>query len=308
MVTEQQPKYVGKDQEAFNDFLNKHYRIDRPKEVMVPAVYEEGTETSGDRTLSREYEYDAGMALTTQAGRYAIRFGEEWNGRGGDERQYVIRAHNNSGNFEVYKYGLEPDKLTGRISYEGGSYDYRGFGITQEEYDPLKDYYNPIHQVFGTALRKDQGANDNSHYYADDGNKGLTTANGEAYETDGIEKRYHYGSVSEQGGMARTIRFGQESGAVYRSAAAMQGVQTAYDGLYAPMLVPYSVAEPEDEKQYVPSGLEGYADGAYRIRFYCAKLRIEKLDSETLENLRHDGALFMLYRAERDETTGQVLL
>ena len=307
VVTEQQPKYVGKDQEAFNDFLNKHYRIDRPKEVMVPAVYEEGTETSGDRTLSREYEYDAGMALTTQAGRYAIRFGEEWNGRGGDERQYVIRAHNNSGNFEVYKYGLEPDKLTGRISYEGGSYDYRGFGITQEEYDPLKDYYNPIHQVFGTALRKDQGANDNSHYYADDGNKGLTTANGEAYETDGIEKRYHYGSVSEQGGMARTIRFGQESGAVYRSAAAMQGVQTAYDGLYAPMLVPYSVAEPEDEKQYVPSGLEGYADGAYRNRFYSAKLRIEKLDSETHENLLHDGALFMLYRAERDETTGQVL-
>src|SRR5699024_4916896 len=92
-----------------------------------------------------------------------------------------------------------------------------------------------------------------------------------------------------------------------RSAAAMQGVQTAYDGLYAPMLVPYSVAEPEDEKQYVPSGLEGYADGAYRNRFYSAKLRIEKLDSETHENLLHDGALFMLYRAERDETTGQVL-
>lgn len=77
----------------------------------------------------------------------------------------------------------------------------------------------------------------------------------------------------------------------------MQGVQTAYDGLYAPMLVPYSVAEPEDEKQYVPSGLEGYADGAYRNRFYSAKLRIEKLDSETHENLLHDGALFMLYRA-----------
>lgn len=307
VVTEQQPKYVGKDAAAFNDFLNKHYRIDQPKEVMVPAVYEEGTETSGSRKLSREYEYDAAMDLAAQAGKYAIRFGEEWNSRGGDERQYVIRAHNNSGSFEVYKYGLEPDQLTGRISCGSGSYDYRGFGITQEEYDPLKDYYNPIHQVFGIPLRKAQGANDSSHYYADDGNKGLTTANGETYETDGIEKRYHYGSISEQGGTARNIRFDQESGAVYRSAAAMQGVQTAYDGLYAPMLVPYSVAEPEDEKQYASSELEGYADSAYRNRFYSVKLRIEKLDSETHENLLHDGALFMLYRAERDETTGQVL-
>ena len=133
-----------------------------------------------------------------------------------------------------------------------------------------------------------------------------------AGEADEIEKRYHYASVSEQAGIAKNIRFesekevGGDEGAVYRSAAAMQGVQTAYEGLYAPMLVPYSVTEPGDEKQYQPSQMKGYADGTYHNTFYSAKLRIEKLDGETHENLLHDGALFMLYRAERDERTGQV--
>ena len=298
VVVEQQPRYVGEDEAAFNDFVNKHYRIDHPREVMVPAVYEEGTGTAENRKLSRTYRYDPKLPLGKQAGRYLIRFGEEWDENGGDERQYVIRAHNNSGSFEIYQYGLEPDKLTGTISYNGGSYDYQGFGITQEAFDPLKDYYNPIHEVFGAPLTKEQGANDSSHYLAG--------------EADEIEKRYHYASVSEQAGIAKNIRFesekevGGDEGAVYRSAAAMQGVQTAYEGLYAPMLVPYSVTEPGDEKQYQPSQMKGYADGTYHNTFYSAKLRIEKLDGETHENLLHDGALFMLYRAERDERTGQV--
>lgn len=315
VIVEQQPKYVGEDEAAFNDFLNKHYQIDQPKEVMVPAVYEEGTETGGSRKLNQAYQYDAHMPLVNQAGRYQIRFGEEWDGNGGDQRQYVIRAHNNDGDFEVYKYGLEPDKLSGTISYEGESYGYRGYGITQEEFDPLKDYYNPIHQANGKPLTREQGANENSHYYGDDGNKGVTTANGETYEADAVEKRYHYGSVSEQAGRANNVRFEHEmdgsgdngAGAVYRDAAAMQGVQTAYDGLYAPMLVPYSVVEPEDETQYAPSEMEGYADGTYRNTLYTAKLRIEKLDSETHENLLHDGALFLIYKAQRDETTGQAM-
>ena len=34
---------------------------------------------------------------------------------------------------------------------------------------------------------------------------------------------------------------------------------------------------------------------------YFAKLRIEKLDAETGENILHDGAVFALYRAERNE-------
>ena len=37
-------------------------------------------------------------------------------------------------------------------------------------------------------------------------------------------------------------------------------------------------------------------------RFFTAKLRIEKIDSETHENILHDGALFNLYAASRDDS------
>lgn len=51
----------------------------------------------------------------------------------------------------------------------------------------------------------------------------------------------------------------------------MQGVQTAYDGLYAPVLVPYTVTEPEQEQTYDKDGFKGYADGKFRNTFYTGK-------------------------------------
>lgn len=317
VVVEQQPKYVGKNQDAFNDFVNKHYKTDRPKEIMVPTLYEDGSNTNEVAAYHEHYKYDAAASLQEQAKaeNYLIRFGEEWNQNGGDQRGYVIRAHNHDGNFEVYKYGLEPDKLTGTIRYAGGSYTYKGFGITQEAYDPLKDYYNPIHEVEDRPLTAKEGANENSHYYADDDNQNLRADGGGRYEENAIEKRYHYASVSEQAGNAKNIRYDLASnatkdnaaGALYRNVAAMQGIQTAYAGLYAPMLVPYSVVDPAEEKVYDAAQFAGYADGKYRNMPYAAKLRIEKLDAETHEHILHDSAIFMIYQAQRDKKTGSVL-
>ena len=310
--------YVIVEQQPVKELANKHYQIDRPREIQVPSVYEAGSNTGAAAKLNRKYLYDADQSLNDQAaeGNFLIRFGEEWDQNASDQREYVIRAHSHDGDFEVYKYGLEPDKLTGTTTYEddrhgSGSYEYQGFSITQEEYDPLKDYYNPVHKVKGKNLTREEGANENSHYFADDEKEGQTAANGEPYRADAIEERYSYGSVSEQAGEAENVRFekeaeGKEARAVYRSVRAMQGTQTAYDGLYAPMLVPYSVLEPEQEAVYDPDTLKGYADGKFRNTFYSAWLRIEKLDSETHENLLHDGALFMIYKASRNETTGEV--
>ena len=313
--------YVIVEQQPVKELANKHYQIDRPREIQVPSVYEAGSNTGAAAKLNQKYRYDAEQSLNDQAaeGNFLIRFGEEWDQNASDQREYVIRAHSHDGDFEVYKYGLEPDKLTGTITYEddrhgSGSYEYQGFSITQEEYDPLKDYYNPVHKVSGKNLTREEGANENSHYFADDGTEGQTAANGKPYRADAIEERYSYGSVSEQAGEAENVRFEKEgeateenrTGAVYRSARAMQGAQTAYDGLYAPMLVPYSVLEPEQEAVYDPDALKGYADGKFKNTFYSARLRIEKLDSETHENLLHDGALFMIYKASRDKTTGEV--
>ena len=317
VVVEQQPKYVGKDQDAFNDFVNKHYKIDRPKEIMVPTLYEDGTNTNEVAAFHDHYKYDAAASLQEQAkaDNYLIRFGEEWNQTGGDQRAYVIRAHNHDGNFEVYKYGLEPDKLTGTIRHGGNTYDYKGFGITQEQYDPLKDYYNPIHRIHDRELTTEEGANPDSHYFADDDNQNVQADGGGQYAENAIEKRYHYASVSEQGGNAKHVRYDlaadatkdNGAGAVYQDAKAMQGVQTAYAGAYAPMLVPYSVTEPAEEKVYDAAAFAGYADGKYRNMPYSAKLRIEKIDAETHEHILHDSAIFMIYKAQRDKKTGSVL-
>ena len=91
----------------------------------------------------------------------------------------------------------------------------------------------------------------------------------------------------------------------------MTGVQTAYEGKYAAMLVPYSVIASTDEQAEVTdeepgqggsASYRGFAYDKFVNRFFTAKLRIEKIDSETHENILHDGALFNLYAASRDDS------
>lgn len=306
--------YVIAEQQPKKKVINRQYRIDCPKEIQVPSIYGRKKAEQQVSELSQEYKYQTALSLNEQAGenRFLIRFGEEWDQHASDQREYVIQAHNHNGDFEIYKYGLEPDKLKGTISHEGKNYQYQGFSIAQDPFTPWKDYYNPVHQFSGRSLTEKEGANENCHYFADDKNKETESEGGKTYRSDGIEEYYSYGSVSEQSGIAKKVRFGHQSGetskeeAVYKDARAMQGIQTAYEGLYASMLVPYSVLEPS-KKVYEPENFKGYADRKFRNTFYEAKLRIEKLDSETHENLLHDGAVFMIYKAARDSGTGKAL-
>ena len=60
--------------------------------------------------------------------------------------------------------------------------------------------------------------------------------------------------------------------------------------------VPWSMTEPGSKTE-----MSGYAEEIVKNKRYFAKLRIEKLDAETGENILHDGAVFALYRAERNE-------
>lgn len=66
------------------------------------------------------------------------------------------------------------------------------------------------------------------------------------------------------------------------------------------MLVPYTVTEPVRGQK--GTALSGYAVGVFRDQFYTIGLRIEKLDSQTHENLLHDDAIFRIYRGKRQET------
>lgn len=265
--------YVAVEQQPYNDekgqydFYNKHYRIDAPKEIVLPAVYEEDGDGAVTAEYADRYLYQSAYTPEELASNYQIRFQEEWAGNHRDDiRGYVIRAHNASGDFEVYKYGLDVDKLTGAV--EGKPYE--GWKVTQDTYDPLKDYYNdPL------VNTKEEGGNPDSHYYP----------------SDEIEKRYHYASVSEDGGTAEGV-------------PVMKGEQIAYEGRYAPMLVPWTVTEPVSGSH--TALFSGYADRQFENTFYSAKLRIEKLDSETGENILHDQAIFAIYAADREDSeTGQ---
>ena len=60
--------------------------------------------------------------------------------------------------------------------------------------------------------------------------------------------------------------------------------------------VPWSITEPGTKDE-----MAGYAEQSVRNKRYFTKLRIEKLDAETGEPILHDGAIFALYQAERNE-------
>ncbi len=270
VVAEQQPKYPD-----LEDFKNRHYETDRPKEIELPAVYadEAGAEASPGR-LDPFYRYQASFTAAQLEQRYQIRFLEE---------SRVIQAHSTRGDFEIYPYGLELDRFRNGEPENPAEGDYAA--LTQSVYRPAKNYYNEADDRAAGAV----------HYYLSEGQDGR----------EAVSQVYRYSSVSEQAGTADNVWYpdgnvteDNAAGTWYRDqVSSMQGSQTAYDGRYAPMLVPYSaVRETTGE-----SGALGYGNVRFRNRLYTARLRLEKLDSETHENILHDGAVFRIYAAKRDD-------
>ena len=240
VLVEQQPTEIPQ----------KHYQIDSPKEVelpFIPQVDEDGT--VHDKIPSPEYLYDSELTPEELAERYLIRFNEE---------VHVIKAHNDDGDFEVFKYGLEPDSA--------------------------KDCQN-----------------------------------------DAVAAYYHYGSISENAGTIDDVYYEtyydrdgtiSDYGVTLDDVATMTGKSTAIDRKFAKALIPWSVLDPRygevinddgDIGNREP-GLEedgsfnfiSYANEDVENEFYSSRLRIEKLDSETGENILHEGALFKIYAAKRD--------
>lgn len=274
VVAEQQPRY-----HELEDFKNRHYQIDRPREVILPTVYaEEAGAQASPEVFSERYRYDADLEPSELERRYQIRFKEE---------SHVIQAHNHSGDYEIYKYGLEIDRVTNGAPVMPKEGEY--FALTQSEYRPYKNHYNEA---------DDRNA-DEVTYYLSEGQSGR----------GGIARSYRYSSVSEQAGFSDdvpyqggTVTEENEAGIWYRDQVrTMQGVQTACDGVYAAMLVPYSCLADSEPDGNGGNDDAGYSDVKFRNRFYTAKLRIEKLDAETHENILHEGALFNLYAAKRDD-------
>ncbi len=277
--------YVAVEQQPciarLGDFYNKHYRIDQPKEIAVPSLYQTDGNRESPPAFDSFYEYGSQDTPEQLASKYLIRMNEEWAQTHTDEAErYVIRAQGNDGPFEVYKYGLDADKRTGQgaLFEDGGSY--QGYTFTQEEYAPYKALYHTDHPE--------------SVYHSN----------------AAVGAYYHYASVSEQSGTEDGVlyRHGPESDANNPSGfyfkdqvKTITGALTGYDGQYFAALVPWTVTEPPGPDAYDASVFAGYADQTFRNTFYASKLRLEKLDSETGEDILHDGAIFTIYSAKRED-------
>ena len=113
--------YVLAEQQPFKaqwmDFENRHYRIDPPKEIVLPSVYEDGWAEIPDR-LSEELVYNSKEPPEKTAGRYRIRFDGV---KKGNEREpdgkYVVKGHGHRGDFYVYPYGEERDRSSWNGKY-----------------------------------------------------------------------------------------------------------------------------------------------------------------------------------------------
>ena len=327
--------YIVVEQEP-TKFENKHYTVQKPQEISVPTVYKENTEELNDK-----YNYDSKTKPDGEdgmTGKYQIRFNEEISENkreNDDERNYVIRSHNASGDFEVYKYGLDIDRLSGNINYNGGSYNYKGFVIAQDEKDPLKDYYNTI------VDSKQNGGNENAHYLSDDKNQNVNVASGQNYyaitrkdndfvdtedtptdylirdinsnnSNQPIEVRYHYGSVSENTGIANNVVFnnGNEkndnnpTGIYYKdNVKTLTGNRTIYDGKYASALVPYTIVA-DNANDY--GELRGFTNVHFKNEFTRVDVSISKIDAETNENIIGSNATFNLYSASRYQSQDEI--
>lgn len=85
------------------EFPNISYQTDSPKEIIIPSVPLTDRDGTVHEDRFAEYLYDANMGAEEMEKRYHIRFREEGQ---------VVLAHNNDGDFPVYKYGAGEEVLT----------------------------------------------------------------------------------------------------------------------------------------------------------------------------------------------------
>ena len=323
VVVEQQP---ARRDGSVNDWENRSYQIEKPKEVIVPSVYDAAQANDTTDNYDTHYNYDKNQDLQELAKKdnYLIRFGEEWSDQTNsqDEREFVIRAHNYHGDFEVYKYGLDIDRLNqterafSGIAYPDSTFNYAGWTYKQETNDPLKDYYDPNHrgkEGIG-QIGTENGGYEYNDYLGIKKTHGKATANGTKYDGISLKDRFFYAGISEDAGIADDVMYkgsntddNNVSGMQWKDqVASMTGELTAYDGKYAQMLVPWSVTEPADIHEYNAADFSGYADVNERNGFYTTMLKINKVDSETGEYILHDNAIFALYAGSRYQSFDEI--
>lgn len=331
VIVEQTPENSMK--ETGYDLVNRAFNIEKPKEVIVPSVYDGAASNDTTDNYDTHYNFDPEMTMNDMAASvhdgkegYLIRFGEEWQNNGNGDNEHVIRAHGYDGDYEVFKYGLNADKLgqlTGNsILSKSGEYAFKGFTFAQSIFDPLKDYYAIGHageskngtRISITEKEGGQGTNEERFPIGELPINKEETANGTTYDVNSLINRFNYASVSEDNGNSKNVLYkggttddNNVSGMQFKDARSVTGQQTAYEGKYASMLVPWSVVKPADMKNYSSEEFTGCADVNERNTFKTATLTLRKVDAETGEQILHDDTTFGIYAASRYDTEEEIM-
>lgn len=240
--------YVVVEQVPGN-LVNKHYELDEPKEVILPFVPNIEADGSIDEaTSSTDYLYFSSYSPEELASKFLIRFNEE---------NHVIQAHNHDGDFEVYKYGLDPDLLPEPYGNAVIKERYR-YGKSENHDFANQVYYELLYDNSGTVI---------------------------------------------------------DYGVTLDHVSTMTGISRAENAKYAQALVPWSILDPRigtviNDNGDVGNRLPGVESGSFNFigfvkkhfenKLYSSKLRVEKIDGMTGENIIHDGAIFKIFAASRD--------
>lgn len=186
---------------------------------------------------------------------------------------------------------LSADTLCGETAYGADGYY---FGVSA--YLPYGTYVVVEQQPQETVA----GDLKNRHYRTDEPKEVILPSVYASYEDSQSDPevwnpyyRYDAGMTAEQMQARYQIR-----------------LEKGLDPTYEKALVPWSIVAPTDQKAEKTetavsangeSSYRGYAYSKFQNRFFALKLRLEKLDSKTHENILHDEAVFCIYAAERED-------
>ena len=125
------------------NLVNKHYELDKPKEVtlpFVPLIEDDGT--VHEDIPASEFLYFSSYTPEELQEKFLIRFNEE---------VHEIDAHNHDGDYKVYKYGLDPDLLPNPYGNSTIGQRYR-FGKSENAGTADGVYYDRYYDTGGVVV------------------------------------------------------------------------------------------------------------------------------------------------------------
>lgn len=202
----------------------------------------------------------------------------------------------------------EADRLISENTYQGTVFDGALYNAILKAEEYLRPFYRyDIDGIYSIRWDHEEGGGTDGDY---------TTLSADVHDLEETAGRSAYLPYGKYVIVEQQPRYtGEEAGAFndfinkwYRTDAPKEiEVPKVYDGSYTHREIPYTLTVPTSWTYYDSTSFTGFSDAVFTNELYYTRLRIEKTDSETHEDILHDDAVFAVYKAERDMSTGNVI-